>query len=46
MIKYSAWLYEASLACSLYSIIFDSVPALLTGLLLALAGIAQENMEA
>lgn len=45
MIKYSAWLYSASLVCSLYSIVFDNVPVLLTGLLLALAGITQETME-
>lgn len=45
MTKYSEWLYLSSLAFSLCSIIFDSVPALIIGLLLALAGITQETME-
>lgn len=38
-------LWVASLASSLYSIIFDSVPALLLGVMFALAGIAQEQFD-
>jgi hypothetical protein len=45
MIKYSSWCYAASVVCSAYSLVFESVPALIIGLMLALAGIAQEGME-
>ena len=41
----TASLWVASLLSSVYSIIFDSVPALLLGVMFALAGIAQEQFE-
>ena len=45
MIQYSFWCYVGSVICSVYSLAFESIPALIIALLLSMAGIAQETME-
>jgi len=45
MIQWSFWIYLVSVISSAYSLVFESIPALIIALMLAMAGIAQENME-